>query len=103
MEQQISIQDGYLWIRMPVELDRIEAETIRKEADVQMMQDMVESIVFDFSQTKFMDSSGIGLIVGRYKKIQCLGGEVLVVHANRRIEQMFIMAGLKEFVRIVGE
>lgn len=103
MEQQVSIQDHYLWIDMPVELDHNVAEAIRKEADVQMMQESVENIVFDFSKTQFMDSSGIGLIVGRYKKIQCLGGEVLVVHASRRIQQMFYMAGLKEFVHIVEE
>lgn len=103
MEQQISIQDEYLWIQMPVELDHTVVESIRKEADVNMMQEAVESIVFDFSKTRFMDSSGIGLIVGRYKKIQCLGGEVLVVHANSRIKQMFTMAGLKEFIRIVEE
>lgn len=103
MEQQISIQNEYLWIYMPVELDHIVAESIRKEVDVQMMQEPVEKIVFDFSKTKFMDSSGIGLVVGRYKKIQCLGGEVLVVNANKRVKKMFIMAGLKGFVRIIEE
>ena len=103
MEQQISIQDDYLWIQMPVELDHRVAESIRKEADVQMMQEGVENVVFDFSKTEFMDSSGIGLIVGRYKKIQCLGGEVLVVHANKRIRKMFTMAGLRALVHIVEE
>lgn len=103
MEQQISIQDEYLWIHMPVELDHNVAESIRKVVDMQMMQKSVEKVVFDFSKTKFMDSSGIGLVVGRYKKIKCLGGEVLVIHASKRINQMFVMAGLKGFVHIIEE
>lgn len=103
MEQQISIQEEYLWIQMPEELDHNVAESIRREADLQMLKAPVERVVFDFSKTRFMDSSGIGLIVGRYKKIQCLGGEIFVVHANNRIKQMFTMAGLKEFVCIVEE
>lgn len=103
MEQQVYIQDHYLWIHMPKELDHNMAEAIRKEADNQMMQKDVENVVFDFSKTQFMDSSGIGFIVGRYKKIQCLGGHAIVVHASRRIQQMLTMAGLKELVHIVEE
>lgn len=103
MEQQVSIQDNYLWIRMPAEMDHNMADSIRKEADARMIQEAVENIVFDFSKTQFMDSSGIGFIVGRYKRIQCLGGKVIVVHASRRIQKMLYMAGLREFVQIVEE
>lgn len=103
MEQQVSIQNRYLWIHMPEELDHNMADQIRKEADAKMLQETVDHIVFDFSKTRFMDSSGIGFIVGRYKKMQCLGGKVIVVHASRRIQQMLSMAGLKEYVHVVEE
>ena len=85
------------------ELDHHMASIIRTKVDRYLMTTGAKNVVFDFSKTRFMDSSGIGLIVGRYKKIQCLGGEIFVVHANNRIKQMFTMAGLKEFVRIIEE
>ena len=100
MEEKISIRDHYLWIRMPRELDHHMASAIRDEADRKMTEDAVRDIVFDFSETEFMDSSGIGVIVGRYKKMDCLGGRVLAVHANKRIRQILCLAGLDQLVEI---
>jgi len=103
MKEKVSIRDNYLWIRMPRELDHHAAASIRKVADEKMMQDRVEHVVFDFSQTEFMDSSGIGVIVGRYKKMNCLGGKVIAVHTNRRIRQILDLAGLNRLVEIAEE
>lgn len=100
MEEKISIQDQYLWIRLPRELDHHMAASIRKLADHKMMDAEVKDVVFDFAETEFMDSSGIGVIMGRYKKTDCLGGRVIAVHANRRIRQILRMAGLDRFVEI---
>ena len=103
MKEKISIRDNLLWIRMPRELDHHEAAAIREEADEKMMRERVEHVVFDFSQTEFMDSSGIGVIVGRYKKMDCLGGKVIAVHTNKRIRQILDLAGLDRLLEIVEE
>lgn len=103
MEERVRIQDNYLWIRMPEELDHNVAEDIRREADRLILHETVEDVVFDFSKTRFMDSSGIGFIIGRYKKIQCFGGQAIVIHANRRILQMLYMAGLKGLIQVAEE
>ena len=60
-------------------------------------------IVFDFSDTKFMDSSGIGVLAGRYRKISCFGGKVYVIHANRRIRKILEMSGIGDIVEMIDQ
>ena len=61
----------------------------------------VNDVVFDFSETKFMDSSGIGVLAGRYRKISCFGGKVYVIHADERIRKILQMSGLTDLVEIM--
>ena len=65
MEQQCAIIDNYLCIRMPKEVDHHGAAGIREHADKLLLDDKERNIVFDFEDTTFMDSSGIGIIIGR--------------------------------------
>lgn len=102
-EAAVSICDNYLWIRMPRELDHHTVSGIRKEADQKLMSSAVEHMVFDFAQTEFMDSSGIGMIVGRYKQADCLGVSVIVIHMNRRIRKLLQLAGLETMIEFEQE
>ena len=61
----------------------------------------VENVVFDFEDTRFMDSSGIGIIMGRYRKISCFGGHVYAIHTDRQIQRIFRMSGLHKIVEIL--
>lgn len=49
-----------------------------------------------------MDSSGIGIILGRYKKISCFGGKVYAINADNRIRRILLMSGLQNIVEIVN-
>ena len=68
-----------------------------------MLDNSVSHIVFDFSDTKFMDSSGIGVLAGRYRKISCFGGKVYVIHANRRIRKIVEMSGIGDIVEMIDQ
>ena len=68
-----------------------------------MLDNSVSHIVFDFSDTKFMDSSGIGVLAGRYRKISCFGGKVYVIHANRRIRKILEMLGIGDIVEMIDQ
>ena len=68
-----------------------------------MLDNSVSHIVFDFSDTKFMDSSGIGVLAGRYRKISCFGGKVYVIHANRRIRKILEMSGIGDIVEMIDQ
>lgn len=83
-----------LRIRLPRELDHHNAEAVRRQADRMLERFMILRLVFDFQDTEFMDSSGIGVIMGRYKNIHFLGGTMALEHVNPRMERMLRMAGV---------
>ena len=103
MEEDYKIIDHYLMIRLPEEIDHHSCCVICRRADHMMLDNSVSHIVFDFSDTKFMDSSGIGVLAGRYRKISCFGGKVYVIHANRRIRKILEMSGIGDIVEMIDQ
>ncbi len=77
------VQENCLTIYLPSEVDHHNAEEMRKNADALIERNHIKFVIFDFEMTDFMDSSGIGVIMGRYKIIRLVGGEVWAVHAER--------------------
>ena len=102
MEQQCVIIDNYLCIRMPMEVDHHGAAGIREHADKLLLDDKVRNIVFDFEDTTFMDSSGIGIIIGRYRKISCFGGKVYAIHADERIRRILRASGMSSIIEVLA-
>jgi stage II sporulation protein AA (anti-sigma F factor antagonist) len=100
--EEFAVIDDYLCIRMPIEVDHHGASSIREEADKLLLDDKVKNIVFDFRQTQFMDSSGLGIIIGRHKKISCVGGKVYAVNANKRITKMLSTSAMSSFIEILS-
>ncbi len=103
MEGRFQMLENYLMIRMPEEIDHHQAASLSKDADRYILGEQVKHIVFDFEDTRFMDSSGVGVVVGRYKKIACFGGRVYAVHANRQIMRIIQVSGLKKILHIIDE
>lgn len=101
MEEKFEIIDHYLMIRLPEEIDHLCSSEISRRADHMILDHEVNNVVFDFSDTKFMDSSGIGVLAGRYRKISCFGGKVYVIHADSRIRRILNMSGLSKLVEIM--
>lgn len=101
MTDNYAIIENYLMIRMPDEVDHHKAADICRMADNYITHSKVENVVFDFEDTKFMDSSGIGIIMGRYKKISCFGGRVYVIHADQRVRRMLAASGMLKIVTIM--
>lgn len=97
------VQENCLTIFLPKELDHHNAEQIRKGADKVIEKHHIKYVVFDFRDTNFMDSSGIGVIMGRYKMIYLLGGEVYGVHANERVKKILSMSGVTKIMQVVEE
>ena len=88
-----------LIIRPEGDLDHHVAEDIRIQADRLIDLYQIDHLVFDFSDTEFMDSSGIGVIIGRYKRVMYAGGTVSVIRMGERVEKIFRMSGLGRIVR----
>ena len=60
-------------------------------------------MIFDFERTNFMDSSGIGVIMGRYRMVYLLGGDVWAVNTNDRIKKILTMSGVTKIIQIYEE
>ena len=99
--EDFKVIDNCLMIRLPEEIDHHKSAYISANADRYILKEEVNHVVFDFEDTKFMDSSGIGIILGRYKKISCFGGKVFAIHADRQIRRILYISGLSKIVEIL--
>lgn len=94
------IQENCLTIYLPKEVDHFHVREIRIEADALIDKHHIKHIIFDFRDTRFMDSSGIGAIMGRYKLIYMLGGEVWAVNINEHIKKVLLMSGMDRIIQL---
>lgn len=82
------------------EIDHHSAADMRLEIDEWIRRDKPKILVLDFSEVTFMDSSGIGLIMGRYKLMGILGGSVRVVNVSDRIDRILRLSGVSAIATI---
>jgi len=93
-KDDLVVKDETLIVYLKEDLDHHNAEKIREKIDDVIEFENTRNIVFDFTNVSFMDSSGIGVIMGRYKKIYYMRGEIAVVGINSIIDKIFTMSGL---------
>lgn len=101
MEHRFEQEAARLVIRMPREVDHHSSETLRQETDGLLLRYPVRSLVFDFQDTVFMDSSGIGVILGRCRNLRFAGSHVTAVHLNGQIQKIFQVSGLHKVIEVV--
>ena len=101
MQERFQMIENYLMIRMPEEVDHHQASSLSERADEYIMKGPVKHVVFDFEDTRFMDSSGVGVVVGRYKKVSCFGGKVYAVNADKQIKRIIQISGLKKVLNVI--
>lgn len=90
------LENGELIFTLSGEIDHHTAAYLREEMDMEIYRYKPKQMRLDFSKITFMDSAGLGLAVGRYRKVRELGGEVvLALGKNERSLRMFQMAGLE--------
>lgn len=76
------------------EIDHHSAGELRRKIDSEAQQRQPKILVMDFGGVTFMDSSGIGLVMGRYKLMQSMGGQVVIQNPSAPIRKVMRMAGL---------
>ena len=103
LQWKYQVQENCLTIFLPEDVDHHNAEEIKREADRLIDREHIRYIIFDFADTGFMDSSGIGVIMGRYKKVYMMGGEVWAVHTNERMRKILTMSGVMKIMQIYEE
>lgn len=89
-----------LFVGVDSELDHHMAGKIREAVDRRIKSTNAVNIIFDFSKVGFMDSSGIGMIMGRYKISKMLGGKVIIYGAKKQTRRIIEMSGIDKLVKL---
>lgn len=100
MEVKFKKMGNSLVIKIKGEIDSESAKEMRRKIDVEYDFCAVRDMVFDLSEVGFMDSSGIGMIIGRYKRASALGGMVKVFGADRTVKRIIELSGLGRIVKM---
>ena len=100
MEISVIPKHRMVLVRVSGEIDHHTAENIRKSLEREIRRSSAINIAMDFSRVTFMDSSGIGMIIGRYKTVKALGGDLIVFDVGESIKRIFEMSGLSSLIII---
>ena len=96
-------KDKQLTLKITEEIDEHTTEKLRRKIDNEITRFLPRKVIFDFSNVSFMDSAGIGLILGRYKNISILGGKLEVVNVSTQVIKILNMSGLSKIIEIKEE
>ncbi|WP_100407101.1 anti-sigma F factor antagonist [Bacillus solitudinis] len=89
-----------LLVRLEGELDHHTAEELRGKIEAHLADADILHILLNLEQLSFMDSSGLGVILGRYKQIKGNGGEMVVCAISPAVKRLFEMSGLFKIIRL---
>lgn len=82
------------------ELDHHSAIEIRTKIDDRLERNNIKNLIMNFSKVSFMDSSGIGVVIGRYKKLERIGGVVAITNLNDSVKRVFDLTGLFKIIKL---
>ena len=94
--------DGRIYFRLIGELDERSSHDIREKMDRILDNESYSSIVLDMKELTFMDSTGIGVIIGRYKRLKPLGKDIYVMSPSRQVDKIMNTTGLYQIVKKIG-
>lgn len=94
----LEIFQEVLCIRLRGELDHHTAEKLRADTTMAIEKHGIRHIILNLEKLSFMDSSGLGVILGRYKQIQAMHGEMVVCAISPAVKRLFDMSGLFKII-----
>ena len=98
MESIYQKKDKRLIFEISEDIDECVVQKIRRRLDNEIERYMPKEVIFDFNKVSFMDSAGIGLIIGRYKLVDMLGGKVEVTNLTTPVRKIFEMSGVLKII-----
>lgn len=103
MSVVINVTGEVVTARLFGEIDHHSAREIREAIDSSVGLNMPTLLVLDFTGVSFMDSSGIGLVMGRYRNLIKLGSELHITGAAPNINKMLRLAGIEKLAKVEGK
>ena len=103
MESKFYEKDKLLVFKMTDEIDDHNVQKIRGKVDYEIERYMPKRIVFDFDNVSFMDSAGIGLMIGRYKFATMIGAKLEMTNVQGSVKKIFEMSGILRLIPIIED
>ena len=99
MDISFKTENGGICAELSGELDEYSAEYVRLSLDDLLNKKLnAKKLILDFSGVSFMDSTGIGVLIGRYKKLRDKQKPIYIMNPNKHVEKIFKMSGLFEIM-----
>jgi len=98
LDISVLIQRKTLIVTLRGELDHHSAGNVKELLEELIKNRGPENLIFDFTNLTFMDSSGVGMLIGRYKLISAIGGKVCICGASRTVDRLLTMSGIKKII-----
>ncbi len=102
MESKYYEEDKLLVFKITDEIDDCSVQKIRGKADYEMERYMPRKVIFDFDRVTFMDSAGIGMVIGRYKFANMIGAKLEVSNLTQSVKRIFDMSGILKLIPIAN-
>ena len=93
MSFSVQIRGNMVLAKISGEVDMQVADAWREALDQQLAATIVRNLTFDFSEVRFIDSSGLGVVLGRYKKVASRGGRVRIIGAGPQVYRILQLSG----------
>lgn len=100
MKIDIKLVRNTVVVKLQGELDMLIAEKLRREIDSKLEDKHVNNLIINLEKVTFIDSSGLGVIIGRYKKIASRKGRMYIVGASPSVEKILVFSGINKLIPI---
>ncbi len=98
MEVYVNFDNQTMIVKLVGELDEHSAEFVRRKLDTLFAENVFSQVILDLSRMSFMDSTGIGVVIGRYKQLRKTGKKLFVQNPSQTVNKIFKMSGLYEII-----
>ena len=102
MESKFYEKDKLLVFKISEEIDDHSVQKIRRRADYEIERYMPKRVIFDFNSVTFMDSAGIGFLIGRYKFANMLGVTLEIANLTQSVKKIFEISGVLKLISVTS-
>ncbi len=92
-------KNGALTFKLTGEIDDAAIQKVRSFIDTRLEGERYFEVIFDFTGVQFMDSTGIGMLLGRYRKLQNYNVPMFICGVNKQVDKVFFTSGIYEIIK----
>ncbi len=100
MDMEVKQLRNTVVVKLDGEMDMLMAEKLKKDIDQRLLNKPIANLIIDMEKVTFIDSSGLGAIIGIYKKINAVGGGIAMLGTQPHVKKVLVFSGIDKLVNI---